>query len=477
MNFAVKKIAVPGMILLMILTVNLQVIAGTSKKPNSLAEAAELSDVPEILSESGIIIDSDSKAVLVAKNENKKEFPASITKVMTVLLVLENADSKEKLTCSREAVMAIEPGSSHIGMMPEEELLLEDALRGILMASANELSNCVGVHVAGDMESFAELMTKRAKELGCKNTSFKNASGLHNDDHYTTAYDMSLILREAMKHELFREIVGTRHSQIPPTNLTEETRYLNNSNKLIQENSPYYYKNCTGGKTGFTKKAWHTLVNSADNGEIKLVSAVLRSQGRADKWTDTISWFDYCFEHFYNINLHSEQGDPEFNALKAFTENGRALITEGSTLKYLEPSASVTLPKEAGFADLQMKARILDNRQDRNLIELTYTYHDAVAGVCYVEEDLSWIREKSRHQEIMAEIQSLKETKKEKTPSGKESSVLYPAIIASIAVVISGGLLAFWLIRRKEAKGIYIFKSGKTGKNKFSFDKSLFKRH
>lgn len=471
MRFHIKPVLLFSSILLMTGTLAFHVVSVAGpKKPRSLAAAMGLSDVPKIKSESGIIMDAESGAVLLAKNENKKQYPASITKVMTVLLALENKDPEDKILCSGKAVMAIEPGSSHIGIKPGEELIVKDALHGILMASANEISNCIGEYVAGDMKSFAKLMTKRAKELGCRNTSFKNASGLHDDEHYTTAYDMALIVREAMKHELFRKIVTTSQAYIPKTNITDVKRYLSNSNKLILKKTPYYYEKCTGGKTGFTKKAWHTLVNSADDGEMKLVSAVLRSQGRPDKWTDTISWFDYCYEHFHNIKLNSDKGDKEFEGLRKLEMDGEPLIKEGSILSYVQDNASVTLPKDAEFSDLVLKAEPVEDRGDKRLIRLTYTYKNFVVGTCNVQEDLSPVNSCHLKEEYEQDFRNKGIKGEFRT---QEKGKLGGFLAVSLILLFGTGTMIF-ILRKKDFSIADLLKRKK---KKFSFDKSLFKRH
>lgn len=468
MKLNIKKAIVMSVLILLVFHYFTSTIY--AKKSNSLAKVAGLSGIPDIKSESGIIIDADSGAVLLAKNENKKQYPASVTKVMTVLLALEHGNPEDVMTCSRKAVMSIERGSSHIGMKPDEKLLLKDALHGILLMSANELSNSVGEYVAGDMESFAKMMTKRAKSLGCKNTHFMNANGLHDDKHYTTAYDMALVLREAMQHDLFREIVMTRQAHIPKTNLTDEKRYLSNSNKLILKNTPYYYEKCTGGKTGFTTKAWHTLVNSADNGEMKLISAVLRSQGRPDKWTDTISWFDYCFENFYNVKLDSDTGDKEFEALRKIKIEGKPFIKERSVLSYLKENASVTLPKEADFSELELEAKVVDERNDKRLIHLIYTYDGCIAGTCDVIEDFSTdLAYQLKNNKLLEAKHGVGISK-----TAHKGTGIGIWLIVAVIGILAAGFVGVIIIRKKNLWEPYFFK--KESKNKFSFDKSLFKR-
>ncbi|MBR4807504.1 MAG: D-alanyl-D-alanine carboxypeptidase, partial [Lachnospiraceae bacterium] len=158
----------------------------------------EWPSAPGISSDGGIIMDADTGTVLYSKNINTEMYPASITKLMTVLLVLENCTLDQTLTFSKNAVYNIEFGSNHIGMSVGEQITVEEALYGILLESANEVSNGVGELIAGDQDKFVEMMNKRAQELGCKHTHFMNANGLHDKQHYSSPYDMALIARECL---------------------------------------------------------------------------------------------------------------------------------------------------------------------------------------------------------------------------------------------------------------------------------------
>jgi len=356
---------------------------------NSLAKAAGIKKIPKLKSESAIIIDAKSGAVLLAKNPDKKQFPASITKVMTALLVLEKINDDcdgRSIVCSKNAVMSIERGSSHIGIVPNEELDIRDALNAMMLNSANEVSNALAEYVSGDLDDFAKLMTERAKELGCENTHFVNANGLHNEKHYTTAKDMSLILKEAMKHSLFRDIVSTVRSYVPETNLTDQKRYLQNGNRMIRKGTPYYYEKCTGGKTGFTKKALHTLVNTANDKDLYLISAVLKSQGRTDKWEDTKKLFDFCFKNFRNENLKDDDKEKVFTKLKELKTGDKSLISENSVLSYVEDEPTVTLPYDVDVDDLNLIAEVESDNSSGRLLRLIYTYNDFAVGQCYVNE-------------------------------------------------------------------------------------------
>lgn len=445
-----------------------KVKAQQTKPPKSLSNALKLKGIPKIASDSGIIMDEDSGAILFAKKINKKHYPASITKVMTVLLALENGDVNDDVVCSKTAVTSIEPGSSHIGIKPDEVLHFKDALHAILLKSANEVSNGIAEYVAGDLKSFAKMMTKRAKELGCKHTHFVNANGLHDDKHYTTAYDMALILREDMKHDLFRQIIMTRQSYVPKTNLTDEKRYLANSNQLILKNSKFYYDKCTGGKTGFTRAALHTLVNSAQDEDMRLLSVVMRSQARADKWNDTVSMFEFCFDNFYNLKLNSDKGDRDFKSLKAIKENGKPIISDDSTLRYVNSRASVTLPKDADLEDTVLSVQADEIKNNERLIHLTYFYDDFPVGYCDVIEK---IKEKPIANSDM-EAASDNEGASNRAHSGINFNIILFVVLGIIAVV---GIIFAVVFFKRKSREEYIFRKKK--KNKFNFDKSLFKRH
>lgn len=187
-----------------------------------------------VQADSAIVMDADTGAVLYAKDIDQELYPASITKIMTALLALENGNLDDVVTFSEYAVYSIEYGSSHLGLTEGEELTLEQCLYGILLASANEISNAVAEHIGGDVETFADMMNQRAEELGCTHTHFVNPHGLHDENHYTTAHDMALIMQEALKNPKFCEIIGTEEYFFPETNLVDEKRYFINHHKMVE---------------------------------------------------------------------------------------------------------------------------------------------------------------------------------------------------------------------------------------------------
>lgn len=183
--------------------------AGSSVSDNSSAAAYgvdNLKGAPDITAESAILMDAASGAVLYGKDEESKQYPASITKVMTALLAIENCSMDDIVTFSNEAVNGIEPGSSSAGINVGAQLTVEDTLYALMLVSANEAASALAEHISGSNEAFAELMNQRAAELGCTGTHFTNPHGLPDEDHYTTAHDMALILQQAMKYDEFRTI-------------------------------------------------------------------------------------------------------------------------------------------------------------------------------------------------------------------------------------------------------------------------------
>lgn len=298
---------------------------------------------PEVSCESAILINAETGEILYGKNIDEKLYPASITKLMTVLLALESDVVDDTIVFSRNAVFSIERNSNHIACDVDERLPVIDGLYAILLESANEVSNGIAELISGSMEDFALLMTKRAKELGCTNTNFTNANGLHDENHYTTAHDMALIAKELLKFDLFTEIATTATYEIAPTNIQSETRYMHMQNKMVLPSSNYYYEYCIGGKTGFTDQALNTLVTFAKKDGMTLICVVLKDNGAASTYNDSVSLFNYGFDNYETASLFTAQGYE--TTVKA--ENGEAL-----TLK-ADSDFSVTLPKGSNVSSIQ----------------------------------------------------------------------------------------------------------------------------
>ena len=291
--------------------------------------------IPEISADAAILIDVPTSTILYEKNMNKMEYPASTTKIMTALLTLEdpNYDLDSEVYFSEEAVFSVPAGSSNIAMNPNEIITTEEALYGLMVASANDVANGLAEHVSGDIESFVELMNQRAEELGATNTHFTNAHGFYDPDHYTTAYDLALIMQEAIKYPQFVKVAGTSSYSIPPTNEQPETRYLNNTNPMISENSVYYYPYVVAGKTGFTDEAQHNLVTYAKKDDIELIAVVLHDGGQ-EVYTDTAALLDYGFSQYKTVTfLEQDEYSTEISITDSTTENNEIVQYSTATIQ------------------------------------------------------------------------------------------------------------------------------------------------
>lgn len=321
-------------------------------------EPRDESDFLGLVAESAILIDADTGVVLYEKSPDKRLYPASITKILTSLLTLENCKLDEKIKHSHEAIYGIGPGSSHIGMRENEEITVEQALYGILLASANEVCVAVAEHIGGNTENFMKMANDRLKKIGATNTHFANPHGFHDDNHYTTARDMSLIMKEAIKNEEFVKIISTYTYKIPPTNIVNEERILHNSNKFINPYNKFYYEYCVGGKTGFTDQAGNTLVTYAKKDGINLISVVMKDQG-TNTYVDSKKLMEYGFEMFEEKELFKQSEYVGIsNAIQVFHDKkidlGKiSVIPEGDfkakvpkTLEKNKISTKIELPEE-----------------------------------------------------------------------------------------------------------------------------------
>lgn len=262
-------------------------------------------NIPTINSEAAVLIDAVTGQILFEKNMNKKEYPASITKIMTGMLALENSKLNDIIVMTKEAVFSVERNSSHIALDIGEEIVMRDALYALAVKSANDAANGIGVHVSGNLEDFAKLMNKRAKELGALNTHFVTTNGLDNPNHYTTAYDMALIMKQAINTPHFLEFFNQKSYEIPPTNMQEKIRLIHNKNSLLT--GRLKYEGIIASKTGWTSEAKHTLVTAAKRGNRVLIVVSMNSKDAQVKYEDTINLFDYGFNNFQEISINQQQ--------------------------------------------------------------------------------------------------------------------------------------------------------------------------
>lgn len=315
---------------------------------------------PENGTESAILMDVDTGAILYAKNINERLYPASTTKIMTALLVVENCQMDEIVTFSDAAIDNTEWGSSRIGIKKGEQLTVEQCLYGLLLGSANEVAYALAEHVGGDLETFVGMMNEKAAQLGCTNTHFVNASGLPDPDHYVSALDLATIAKEFFSNETLCMISGTQRYVIPVTNITDEERPLENHHKMIQSGK-YAYEGIVGGKTGFTTDARQTLVTCARRDQMKLVCVVMKDESPY-QFTDTADLLDYGFASFQKLSV--ADNETRYNIKSAsFFHTKLDIMGSSKEILTLNRNGSIVIPKGMSFDEATVKVDFEPNTE------------------------------------------------------------------------------------------------------------------
>lgn len=314
-------------------------------------------DAPETLSPSVILMEESTGTILYEKNMDEAHYPASITKIMTTLLALENGNLSDMVTFSDDAINNTE--GSGIARDYGEQMTLEQCLYGVMLESANECAYAVAEHVGGTVENFVDMMNAKAKELGCTNTHFANPHGLQDENHYTTAHDMALIAQAAYQNETFRIIIGTKMYTIPPTNKHAEETVLRNHHDMLctyhNANRKYLYPYCVGGKTGYTATANSTLVTYAEKDGMTLICVVMNTQS-PNQFIDTVNLFDYAFDNFQVLNV--AENDTNYSA-ETTVDNGN--LNNIEPFVELDKDAVIVLPKTAEFSDTSSSVEYNDS--------------------------------------------------------------------------------------------------------------------
>lgn len=325
-------------------------------------------DMPQVEAPSMCVIEISTGTILYERNMYEQNYPASITKIMTALLAVENCSLDEVVTFSEEAVYGNEGDTSHIWRDIGEEMTMEECLYGMMLESANECAWAIGEHVGGTMKNFTQMMNARAEELGCTNTHFNNPNGLPDEEHWTSAHDMALIAAEAYRNETVRVLVGTKSYTIPPTNKHDEETLLHNHHKMIYPyhgDYEYLYDYATGGKTGYTNAAGNTLVSYAQKGDMALACVVMREK-TPYHYTDTRTLFDYCFDNFKVVH-------------PAQYEKDSTTSDETRVFAAMDEDAAVLLPASADFSELSEET-VYDSADDRVLGTIRYSYGGREVG-------------------------------------------------------------------------------------------------
>lgn len=307
----------------------------------------------DINSGTACLMDADTGAVLYNKKMFEKMYPASTTKVMTVLVALENAQLDEKVVFTETGVAEAYSGSSNLYTQVGEEFTVEDCLYALMLKSANDFASQIAEHVGGSVEAFCQMMNEKAASLGCVNTNFNNAHGMPDENHYSCAYDLALIMREAIKNETFCKIAATQSYVIPATSLTAK-RTITSHNGLIMEGD-HYYEECFAGKTGYTDSARCTFVSAAKRGDKTLVECTMFSNSAADSFVNAKALYEYGFNNFTNYVVQ-EAGSDVYSG-------GSVTLPNGITPEGVEIAVEVGEKFSTVFGNMIHKKYLYDGHQ------------------------------------------------------------------------------------------------------------------
>lgn len=350
--------------------------------PSQTAYASE--EWPENVSieaDAGIVMDAASGTVLYGKNIHETYSPASITKVLTAVIVLEQCDLNETVTFSKNAVYNVEADSSSAGYDTGDTASVKDCLYALLLKSANESANALAEHTAGSTEAFAQLMNEKAKELGCVDSHFANPSGLNDENHYVSAYDMALITRYAFQNEAFREIASTTYYELPPNARNPEGLGVSPGNKMVKKNFPEYRPDVIGGKTGYTSIALNTLVISAKQDDTELITVILHSNGTT--YSDTSRLLDFGFQNFRSVTL--DGNDTSWARLSSVLTIA-GLPTSQTPALTVDPDSRIILPNNAEFDETtsEVSFDLPGNAPENAIASVHYFLGDHEAGTAWL---------------------------------------------------------------------------------------------
>lgn len=318
---------------------------------------------------SAILMEPDTGAVVYSKNPDEKLYPASITKIMTGLLAVENLNLSDTITITGEMLDSIPTDAARQGLMPGEIITVKDGIYSLMLRSNADMAVALAYAVAGSEEAFGKMMTERARSIGASNTNFVNATGLHDDNHYTTARDMALITREAISNPTFAAIWGTDEYNMASTNINEGYTIWNRHDMLVSSRANYY-PYAIGGKTGYTDEAGRTLVTCASKDGMKLVSVIMFSTNEV-VFNDTRELLNYGFNSFKKLTINGNEqrfGQRPGTGFSIVSD----LYGKKSTL-FTIGSGSVVIPKEADLSRMGYRLDMsIEDTGKGEMARLTY---------------------------------------------------------------------------------------------------------
>lgn len=333
---------------------------------------------PEIGAQSAILMEVNTGTILYSKNIHDQLYPASITKILTGLIAMENCALDEIVNVSYEAVNSIDwRTDSNIELKAGDQITVEQALYGLLVGSANEVGNALGEHISGTTEEFAKLMNQKAKELGCTDSNFVTTNGIFDENHYTSVYDMALIGKAFFSNDLLCKMSSTAYYLIPQSSTIDKDLNVYCKNKLL-EGKEYEYEYLVGSKTGYTSESRQNLVSCAEKDGMKLVCVIMKEEA-PNQFTDTVNLFNYGFNNFQMINV--AETDLNYTVKSNnFFETDNNIFGKSDPLLSIDPSGMIVIPKTASYEDVLSTLTYHYDTETSTIGTLSFTFHGISVG-------------------------------------------------------------------------------------------------
>ena len=386
---------------------------------------------PCVYGEGAIVMDMNSGAILYGKCVDGHFYPASITKLLTALVALENSQLTDQVTFTDASVDFLEYGDASVGMRPGEVITMEQALYAMLLASANEVAHAIGENATdGGYDDFIKKMNEEVKSLGGTNSNFTNTNGLHDENHYTCARDMALISSALFEYDEFRTIEKALTYTIPPTNLEASPRsWIEQNHKMLWDVNDNYYPYAVAGKTGYTDQALSTLVTFADNGTLQLVCVELKTHG-VHVYPDTEAMLEYGFHNFTKLSLKDNAKTDKIGSFK-------------------DDAAYVVVPNGVSYADLDEEI-VRDEGSQKKEGTVFYTYEGQDVGRADIVISDSYYKELSGSKEVKLDKAAGKtdDTSADVQEGSKKIMIVIAGIVLA-AVIIFIIVLAVMRHRKK----------------------------
>ena len=335
---------------------------------------------PKIGAQSAILIEANTGVTLYEKNIHDKLYPASVTKILTALIAVEKCDLDEMVTFSYDAVNSIDwRTDANMGINANDSITMEQCLYGLLVGSANEAAYAIAEHICGEgnVSDFAKLMNEKAAELGCVDSNFVTPNGIHDENHYTSAYDLSKIATAFFDNELLCKISSTSSYMIPTSDTQPNPDMAVYAKSKLLPGKEYAYDGLVGTKTGYTEYARQTLVSCAEKNGMKLICVILKEESPG-QYTDSHELFDYGFNNFYVANISNNDSSYNIQSANSFS-SGKDLFGNSTPLIQMDSDDYVILPVGSDFNSVSSSVSYNDLGEDE-IARVDYFYFDTYVG-------------------------------------------------------------------------------------------------